>query len=85
MQNDHSVGDGLGHFLKNFKDNDIDWSVIQKLKKDSGLPVIAKGIMCKEDARLALKAGIDALYVSNHGSRQLDTTPATLEVLSEVN
>ena len=40
--------------------------------------------MCAEDARLALEAGIDGLYVSNHGARQLDTTPATIEILKEV-
>lgn len=40
--------------------------------------------MCKEDALLAIENGIDAIFVSNHGARQLDTTPATLEVLEEV-
>ena len=40
--------------------------------------------MCKEDARLALENGIDGIYVSNHGARQLDTTPATIEVLKEI-
>ena len=40
--------------------------------------------MCKEDARLALEAGADCIYVSNHGARQLDTTPATIEVLKEI-
>ena len=46
--------------------------------------MIAKGVMCKEDALIALKHGADAIFVSNHGARQLDTTPATLEVLEEV-
>ena len=40
--------------------------------------------MCKEDARLAFENGADGLYVSNHGARQLDTTPATIEVLKEI-
>jgi (S)-2-hydroxy-acid oxidase len=40
--------------------------------------------MCAEDAILALKAGADAIYVSNHGARQLDTTPCTIEVLPEI-
>ena len=40
--------------------------------------------MCAEDARIALEAGADAIYVSNHGARQLDTTPATIEVLPEI-
>jgi isopentenyl diphosphate isomerase/L-lactate dehydrogenase-like FMN-dependent dehydrogenase len=54
------------------------------VKKNSGLPVFAKGVMCAEDTRLALEAGIDGIYVSNHGARQLDTTPATIEILKEV-
>lgn len=40
--------------------------------------------MCREDARLALEAGADSIYVSNHGARQLDTSPATIEVLKEI-
>lgn len=40
--------------------------------------------MCKEDALIALEYGADALFVSNHGARQLDTTPATIEILAEV-
>jgi len=41
--------------------------------------------MCREDARLALEAGVDGIYVSNHGARQLDTSPATIEVLKEIS
>ena len=40
--------------------------------------------MCAEDAVLAIKNGADGIYVSNHGARQLDTTPATIDVLSEI-
>ena len=40
--------------------------------------------MCAEDAVLAIENGIDGIYVSNHGARQLDTTPATIEVLKEI-
>lgn len=77
-------GSGLAEFVKLHKDNNIDWSVIPNIKKVSGLPVFAKGVMCKEDARLALENGADGIYVSNHGARQLDTTPATIEVLREI-
>ena len=66
------------------KNNEIDWSVVKKIKEECGLPVFAKGVMCKDDARLALESGIDGIYVSNHGARQLDTTPATIEVLKEI-
>ena len=40
--------------------------------------------MCRDDARYALKNSVDGIYLSNHGARQLDTTPATIEVLSEI-
>lgn len=40
--------------------------------------------MCKEDALTAIEYGADAIFVSNHGARQLDTTPATIEILAEV-
>ena len=62
----------------------IGWEIIPEIKKHTDLPVIAKGIMCKEDALLALEYGADALFVSNHGARQLDTTLSTIEVLEEV-
>ena len=62
----------------------IGWEVISEIKRVSGLPVVAKGIMCAEDALKALEHGADAIFVSNHGARQLDTTFATIEVLEEV-
>ena len=74
----------LAEYVKNHKDANLGWDVIPKLKQLSQLPVVAKGIMCAEDALLALKHGADAIFVSNHGARQLDTTPATIEVLEEV-
>ena len=41
--------------------------------------------MCKEDALIAIEHGADALFVSNHGGRQLDTTITTLEALKEIS
>ena len=70
--------------MKKHKNNDIGWDIIPYIKKVSGLPVFAKGVMCAEDAVLAIENGIDGIYVSNHGARQLDTTPATIEVLKEI-
>lgn len=75
---------GLAEYVKNHKDANIGWEVIGEMKRISGLPVVAKGIMCAEDALIALEHGADAIFVSNHGARQLDTTPATIEVLDEV-
>jgi 4-hydroxymandelate oxidase len=48
------------------------------------LPVIVKGVLRADDARLAVEHGADAIVVSNHGGRQLDRAPASLEALPEV-
>ena len=59
----------MWEFTQLHKNNEIGWEMIAYIKKVSGLPVIAKGILCKEDAVIAIKHGADALYVSNHGAR----------------
>src|SRR5918996_3698131 len=58
---------------------DIEW-----MKQQVALPVVIKGIMGAEDARLAVNAGADAVLVSNHGGRILDFNRAALEALPEV-
>lgn len=58
---------------------DIEW-----LRREVSLPVVVKGIMGAEDARLAVGAGANALVVSNHGGRLLDFNRAAIEVLPEV-
>ncbi|KAJ8041677.1 Hydroxyacid oxidase 1 [Holothuria leucospilota] len=57
---------------------------IQFVKAVSNLPVIVKGILSGKAARLAVENGADAVWISNHGGRQLNFTPSTLDVLSEV-
>lgn len=59
----------------------LDWSVITWLRSVSSLPVLVKGVMTAQDAVHAVGAGVDGIVVSNHGGRQLDGAPATLEVL----
>lgn len=81
----NSKESGLAQFVRVHKDNNIDWSIIPYIKRISGLPVYVKGVMCKDDVRLALECQADGIYVSNHGARQLDTTPATIEILKEVH
>ena len=58
---------------------DIEW-----LKREVSLPVVVKGIMGAEDARVAVEAGADAVVVSNHGGRILDFNRAAVEALPEV-
>lgn len=54
---------------------------IQKIKDLSGLPVIVKGIQSPLDTEVAIQAGADGIWVSNHGGRQLDGGPASFDVL----
>ncbi len=60
------------------------WSEVEQLIAHAKIPVLLKGILCAEDAEIAVKAGAAGIVVSNHGGRQLDTVPATIEVLPEI-
>jgi isopentenyl diphosphate isomerase/L-lactate dehydrogenase-like FMN-dependent dehydrogenase len=62
----------------------LTWADVATVREWSGLPIVLKGIMTAEDARLAVEHGADAIVVSNHGARQLDRVPATADVLEEV-
>lgn len=57
---------------------------IKDLKASTNLPFILKGIMTKEDALMAVEAGVDAIVVSNHGGRVLDHTPGVCDVLEDI-
>ena len=65
-------------------DPSLNWDDIKWIKERWGGPLILKGIMDPLDARHAVDSGADALIVSNHGGRQLDGAPATLEVLPAI-
>jgi 4-hydroxymandelate oxidase len=60
---------------------EISWSHLDWLRQTTTLPVLLKGVLHPADARIAVERGVDGLIVSNHGGRQLDTTPATLDRL----
>lgn len=60
------------------------WEDVAWLRSLTKLPLVFKGIMTGEDAQLAADNGVEALIISNHGGRNLDTTLATVEVLPEV-
>jgi (S)-2-hydroxy-acid oxidase len=63
----------------------ISWKgSINWIKQNTNLKIILKGIMTPEDAETALSYNVDAIWISNHGARQLDTAPATIEVLSSI-
>jgi glycolate oxidase len=60
------------------------WADVARLKAKFKVPFILKGIATAEDARIALEHGIDGIYVSNHGGRQLDHGKGGIAVLPEV-
>ncbi|HZU21334.1 MAG TPA: alpha-hydroxy acid oxidase [Terriglobales bacterium] len=62
-------------------DSSLSWRDIAWLRSVTRLPIVLKGILNPDDAARALDAGVDAIIVSNHGGRNLDTVPATIEVL----
>ncbi len=61
-----------------------EWKLFDQLRPFVHVPMLAKGIVTGEDARLGLEHGLDGIYVSNHGGRSLDYEPSTLEVLPEI-
>jgi isopentenyl diphosphate isomerase/L-lactate dehydrogenase-like FMN-dependent dehydrogenase len=62
----------------------VTWEDFSWLRKTWPGPIVAKGVLTAEDARRAVDVGAAAVVVSNHGGRQLDGSPATLDVLPEV-
>jgi len=60
------------------------WKDVEWLRAFTRLPVILKGILEPEDAELAIQSGASAVVVSNHGGRNLDTAPASIDALPEV-
>jgi glycolate oxidase len=62
----------------------VTWESIDRIKEYAGLPFMLKGIATAEDAVLALEHGVDAVWVSNHGGRQLDHGLGTMDMLPEI-
>jgi len=92
----HQFGNIVGH-VKGVKDMGslsswtsqqfdptLNWNDVQWIRKRWGGKLILKGIMDVEDARLAADSGADALVVSNHGGRQLDGAPSSIDALPAI-
>jgi glycolate oxidase len=62
----------------------LNWDHVKRFKDTHDIPLILKGIATAEDAALACEHGVEVVYVSNHGGRQLDHGRGTMEVLPEV-
>ncbi|KAG7304517.1 hypothetical protein JYU34_011467 [Plutella xylostella] len=82
--NSSSNGSGLNEYVRDLFDKSLTWDDIAWLKSITTLPIVAKGVLRGCDAARAARAGCAAVLVSNHGARQLDGVPATIEALPEI-
>ncbi|KAK8786962.1 hypothetical protein V5799_023267 [Amblyomma americanum] len=81
---DRIKGSGLTKYTNDFFNQALTWDDVTWLKKVTRLPIVLKGIITAEDAKIAVQRGANAILVSNHGGRQLDGSPSTIEALPEI-
>lgn len=81
---DFGEDSGLAVYVANAIDASVNWEDIKWLRGLTSLPIVAKGILRADDAKEAVKLGVDGILVSNHGARQLDGVPATIDILPEI-
>jgi len=83
------VGDGstavtLSGYVNTQFDPGLSWRDVEWMRSVWSGPLVIKGIQTVDDARMAAEAGVEAIALSNHGGRQLDSAPATLELVAPV-
>ncbi len=69
---------------KGIGDPSLTWEIVPWLRENSGMKIVLKGIVTREDAVLCVEHGVDGVVVSNHGGRQEESGRGTLECLPEV-
>ncbi|MET0960424.1 MAG: alpha-hydroxy-acid oxidizing protein [Psychrobacillus psychrotolerans] len=82
--NDHSQETIVNKIIENIYHPTLNWTNISELREHTTLPILIKGILHPEDAKLAVEKGIDGIIVSNHGGRQLDGVIASIDALPAV-
>jgi L-lactate dehydrogenase (cytochrome) len=70
--------------MKEMFDGTVTWQDLEWIRQEWDGPIVLKGVLRAEEARRAADHGVDAVIVSNHGGRQMDHVPATLEVLPDI-
>jgi isopentenyl diphosphate isomerase/L-lactate dehydrogenase-like FMN-dependent dehydrogenase len=75
---------GVAELVASLFDPSASWDDVAQLREAWRGPLVVKGVMHPEDAQRAIEIGVDAVVVSNHGGRQLEDAPATMDVLSDV-
>ncbi|MBX3091539.1 MAG: alpha-hydroxy-acid oxidizing protein [Cryobacterium sp.] len=71
-------------FLDVFSRPSLTWAQLSFARKHTNLPIVLKGILHPDDAKLAIKSGVDGIVVSNHGGRQIDGAIGSLDALPAV-
>jgi L-lactate dehydrogenase (cytochrome) len=79
-----SAAISIQSYFSEMLDQTMDWKAAEKLRNDWGGQFALKGVMSVGDARRAAEIGVDAIYVSNHGGRQLDGARAPFDQLAEI-
>jgi lactate 2-monooxygenase len=74
----------IGHWAWQFSNPAITWEDLAFLRECTELPIVLKGILRADDARLAIEHGVQGVIVSNHGGRQVDGAVGALDALAEV-
>jgi 4-hydroxymandelate oxidase len=77
-------GSALARYIADMWDANLTWNDVDWLRSISPLPVIIKGVLAPDDAKLAVEHGAAAVIVSNHGGRQLDGAPASVTMLPAI-
>ena len=75
---------GLAAYFAELLDPALTWPAIDWLRSITSLPILVKGIVRPDDAVRAIEHGAAGIVVSNHGGRQLDASPSTIEVLPRI-
>ncbi|KAL6843823.1 hypothetical protein ACP4OV_026394 [Aristida adscensionis] len=75
---------GLAAYFASQVDRSVSWKDVKWLQAITPLPILLKGTITAEDARIAIECGVAGIIVSNHGGRQLNYLPATISCLEEV-
>uniref|UniRef100_A0A8D8TQY1 (S)-2-hydroxy-acid oxidase n=1 Tax=Cacopsylla melanoneura TaxID=428564 RepID=A0A8D8TQY1_9HEMI len=83
LGNDASSSNLLAYITSQL-DETINWNDVTWLKSITSLPIVLKGILTAEDAKIGADMGAAGIIVSNHGGRQLDYVPASIEALPEI-
>lgn len=89
VQESAGVGDGttavtLSDYVNTQFDPGLSWRDVEWMRSEWHGPLVVKGIQTVDDARLAAEAGVEAIALSNHGGRQLDSAPAPLDLVAPV-